>query len=76
MNEIDQLGHKLAYDYAAGLIEGCAEFTQGDGWFDVSSLERDDLTSILEAVHYLDLRGLIERRPNNPNVVRVLEPAE
>ncbi|MFW6024066.1 MAG: hypothetical protein ACOC8P_00425 [Dichotomicrobium sp.] len=68
---LPELERRLAMDRIDGIIS-CIH-PVGDGWLDstefvvVSSLEIDD------AIRYLDQRGLLERKPDAPHIVRVKE---
>lgn len=73
--EIDQLGHSLAYESAASAIE-CHSLTyrvEGEEpWCDVGR----ELHLIEDDVRYLEMRGLLERHPDHPEWVRVHDESE
>jgi hypothetical protein len=74
LSKLDRLAHQIATISARGAIEGCCA---GDTpirprWFNtkaVSQLERGDVARVAE---YLELRGLLKRRPSNTDWVRCL----
>jgi hypothetical protein len=79
--ELNQLGHGIAYDAACSLIESnCLSAPCGiaEGWFDVREAAVNVLArgEVAEAVVYLDMRGLIERHPDNPDWVALRDETE
>jgi len=77
--EIDALGHGIAYDSCCSIIESnCvmdakAESDEFYDWYDVSTANEsggDD--AVAEAVKYLEARGLINRDAARPNIVSIL----
>jgi NTP pyrophosphatase (non-canonical NTP hydrolase) len=72
--EIDALGHGLAYSAACTAIESeCVRCDEG--WFDVS-IENFGDDDVLDSVKYLDARGLIDRNPDNPDWIQLRDESE
>lgn len=73
----EQLAMTYAYERARELVEGVGHYTAQPDWYDISGPDGGDFEPILEAVDYLESRGLLERHTENPNVVQVKEvPSE
>lgn len=82
--EIDALGHGIAYDAACSVIEchcvkvdGC-DISQGFDWWDVTPEVVDEYgrDGVEEGVRYLGMRGLIVRHAANPNWVQLQDESE
>ena len=75
-SEVDILAHSLAYEEACTAIE--CNCMPGDSLeqFDISKM--DDLAAdhIADCVRYLDMLGLLERDPDNPNLVMFRNESE
>jgi hypothetical protein len=75
-SELDKLGHSLAYEFAVAVVDseslrvGHRDF---GGW---RQLEIKENSELYDAVRYLDMRGLIERHPENSNWVQIRQEAE
>jgi hypothetical protein len=78
--DLRDLERSLAYDEASSMIDSmCAMESTDDRleawWNNIDDI--DDMPgveeAIADAVRYLDSRGLLERHPNHPNWVRVLD---
>lgn len=53
---------------------GCAWLGQdADRWYDTRQALAEDQDHIGRAIHYLDRRGLIERKAGEPHLVRFVE---
>lgn len=86
----DYLAHQIAYDAARSEIESFCVAEPGllpvdARWWNTRQLEDteqhpEDAAAqhgeVQRAVAYLDLRGLIERHPGNPHLVRIKDQAE
>ena len=81
--ELDALGHGIAYDAARTTIEcNCLHVSEEDAggvdWFDVGmdsvDLEAED--HVRESVTYLEMRGLIQRHEANPDWVTLIDESE
>jgi hypothetical protein len=71
MTAIDQLAHQLAQEYAISSIEANGEYTSEDGWYDLSGLRDEDREALYKQASYLEQRGLLERKAENPAIVRI-----
>lgn len=81
--EIDALGHSIAYDSCCSLIESSClierdqvEASWDDAWFHSLSVDSDAEDAVVEAIRYLDARGLLLRHPDRPDLVQVLDESE
>lgn len=88
--EIDALGHGIAYYACATMIESCCvgSFTiavmvkdPASRWkfwrnTDPDAVEAMDRKEVALAVTYLDMRGLIERHPQDEDWVQVRDESE
>lgn len=79
------LERRIAYDAARTEIEVNAlevedhpvsEGEHASAWYDTQEVPADDVEWIAERVRYLDLRGLLQRWPGSPHIVRVLDEPE
>jgi hypothetical protein len=74
--ELDKLAHSMAYENAETIIRSeslpyCDEDEQQ--WFEV---EPEGEVDLVDALRYLELRGLLDRHPENPNRVQVRDESE
>lgn len=71
--EMDALERSLAYQFAAGVIDG-ESIAVGDDkeW---SEIDPEGEVDLFDAVRYLESRGLLERHPDHPNWVMVCDEA-
>lgn len=67
----------LAYEYVSGLIESMT-LEDEDGWLDTAeeSLESYEIDGMQSSIGYLEWRGLIERHPEKPNLIKVRDESE
>jgi hypothetical protein len=70
IQELNELAHIIAYDTASGVIESAA-YALGDGWLELG----EDEDSYLDELRYLELRGLLVRNPDNPQLLKILPAA-
>jgi hypothetical protein len=70
MNELDSLALKLATMHATDLIRGEALCVDGRPWFDASAAACEGDARAIEAVRFLELAGMLEHHPTNPDLVR------
>ena len=73
-SKLDRLAHQIALDSAQGTIEGCyaGNSFQRPRWFNTQVVSRPEKGDVARAVEYLELRGLLKRRPSNADWVRYL----
>ncbi|HSI64244.1 MAG TPA: hypothetical protein VLE43_14045 [Candidatus Saccharimonadia bacterium] len=77
MTELDDLALKLASAYAINFIEGEALAIDGGHWFDAAAAACEGDEMALEALRFLDLAGMLDNHPTNPDLVRPrLTPAK
>ena len=74
-DEVRRLEREIAENWAGMYINGAHECYYADGWLDIDrychkGVARDFMR---KAARYLELRGLLERHPDNPNLVRIKE---
>ncbi|RBP40343.1 hypothetical protein DES53_10849 [Roseimicrobium gellanilyticum] len=70
MTELDSLALKLATVHATDLIQGEALSVDGRPWFDASAAACEGNMRAIEALRFLELAGLLENHPTNPDLVR------
>lgn len=82
-DELDKLGHGIAFDAAVSIIESnCCRVDGVDpvatDFFDVGDegIAEGAEEGVKESVLYLDMRGLIERHENNPDFVAIRNESE
>jgi len=68
-DELARLEREIAEETAISDIE-CHCLTDDDGWWDTAEEEGDLLK---KSVRYLELRGLLERHPERPELVRFIQ---
>jgi hypothetical protein len=75
---LDKLAHGLAYTSATSIVEtNCLYVGEGcEDWWDISTDDADSAAVIAESVGYLEQRGLIERHPDRPNLIAMLDESE
>lgn len=78
MTELEILERKLAYREAELTLQSCcvAGEERDVVWFNTTSIGPDYpevRQDVDECVRYLELAGKLERHPNRPELVRVLE---
>lgn len=66
------LAYKIADESAVSLLESSL-LHLGDSWLDTATAEPADDPAILEAIEYLELRGMLERDPDDLALVRAVE---
>lgn len=66
-DELARLEREIAKDAAY------AALLSPPSWYDLRRAERFGFVAKLRAARYLELRGLLERHPLNPNLVRSKE---
>jgi hypothetical protein len=70
--DLNALAYTLAYEFASAVIDG--ESLRGaEGW---RSVDPEGEVDLVDALRYLELRGLLERHPEHRNWVRVLDESE
>ena len=76
-SELDALAYVIAYSAACTMIESECTWhgTDGVGWFDVG-IENFGDDDVLDSVKYLEMRGLIERHPENRDWIQVRDESE
>lgn len=68
------LAYKIADESAVALLEcNLMNATLGGLWLDTASAEPADDPAILEAIEYLELRGMLEHHPTSYHLVRIIE---
>lgn len=77
MEKFETLERELAYSAARADIELLCLSAETDPetgarWYDTSSADAEDVADVQLACRYLEWRGRLVRRPDNPNIVRVL----
>jgi hypothetical protein len=75
-SELTKLAHSLAYESAESIIrsESIPYYDQDEQrWMEV---EPEGEVELVDALRYLELRGLLERHPENPNRVQVMDESE
>ena len=74
--EVLTLALEIADNNAPGVLEAncCHEELGDDWWYDLGSLSEEELTEFSGEVRYCELRGLIKRHPEHPNLFQTLEP--
>jgi hypothetical protein len=75
-DELHALAYSLAYEMAESIIrsESLTFYDENDEkWFEV---EPEAEVELVDAMRYLELRGLLERRPENPNHLQVRDESE
>lgn len=71
---MQQLAFKIADESAVALLEcNLMNATLGGLWLDTASAEPADDPAILEAIEYLELRGMLEHHPTSYHLVRIIE---
>lgn len=77
-DELTRLGREIADETARSDIEcECVWIDEGGRWYDTNLVSDQDVVPMLErAERYLELRGLIERHPERPELVRFVEKAD
>jgi hypothetical protein len=61
----------IADESAVADLESLGHYTDTNGkWFDIGSLEGYEVDIIARSVHYLERRGLLDRQPDQSNLVR------
>lgn len=78
-DELTRLEREIAEESARSDIE--CEYVrvldEGDRWYDTNLVSDEDWVPTLErAERYLELRGLLERHPERPELVRFVEKAD
>ena len=70
------LAMEIADDAAPEFItSGLVPVSQGDDvWYDLNSASEDFKANIEGSLRYCELRGLIKRHPELPNLIQTLEP--
>lgn len=66
------LAYKIADESAVSLLESSL-LRHGAGWLDTATAEPADDPAILEAIDYLELRGMLERHPGDLALMRIIE---
>ncbi len=46
----------------------------GGSWYDLDSLDDDERAELAGVIRYCELRGLMQRHPEKPNLFQTLEP--
>lgn len=76
-DDIDALAHRIAYSYARSDIECFTQqITFGAGQrptFDLEDIDEDYAEEVAIAIRYLEARGLLDRKVDNPQHVRILD---
>lgn len=70
MNELDSLALNLATSHAINLIQGEALCVDGGRWFDATAAACEGNIRAMEALRFLELAGMLEHHPTNPDLVR------
>ncbi|QIF01728.1 hypothetical protein [Roseimicrobium sp. ORNL1] len=70
MTELESLALKLATNNAINLLKGEALAIDGHHWFDAAAAACEGNTRAIEALRFLDLAGMLENHPTNPDLVR------
>lgn len=73
---VRELAYRLADSTAKSDIECHTLEVDGDDlrrYYDIDTAAVEDKTLLTEALEYLQLRGMLERHPRKPNLVRFKE---
>jgi hypothetical protein len=80
MSEVWDLAFAIADESARELVDSSSvkEVIDGVEWRDLTDREFDYLAELEDELRYLELRGLLQRHPERPRLVRIwlAEPAE
>ena len=70
-----ELALKIADDAARGiLLMETLPAGDGGGWMDLESIANEAEPGVAEAVEYLNLRGLLDRKEGSTRFVRLMSP--
>jgi hypothetical protein len=72
-SELDKLAHSLAFENAVTIIDSESIHAPSEDWRVVDVEGEVDL---VDALRYLDLRGLLERHPEHKEWIRVIDESE
>jgi hypothetical protein len=66
-SRVDCLAHQIAVDCAQGSIKGCCarDSPLRSRWFNTKAVSRLEKRDVAMAVEYMELRGLLKRRPSS-----------
>jgi len=70
-SELDKLGHSLAYEFAVAVVDSESLRVVVPDFGDWRQLQIKENSELYDAVRYLDMRGLIERHPENSNWIQI-----
>jgi hypothetical protein len=73
---VNMLALEIADDAAPCELESnCVPVSiDGDAFYDLDSLNEDEKHALAGIIRYCELRGLIKRHPEQPNLFQTLEP--
>lgn len=79
-DNLNALAHEIAYSAARSDIECLTamecRFSQQGHWWDTSTRDETDAPWVDKAQTYLDATGHLERKPDAPHIVRILDRNE
>lgn len=70
MTELESLALNLAMTHALNLVKGEVLSVDGHHWFDAAAAATEGNTCAIEALRFLELAGMLENHPTNPDLVR------
>jgi hypothetical protein len=78
IQELNDLAHRTAEEFALSVIGShsvpvCNGVAGGAHWHNLSHVDPGAKESADRAELYLDARGMLERHPDNPRLVRILK---
>jgi hypothetical protein len=78
VSEFRMVESTMAYDSAISLIDGCVLLAaeEGQDWHDLADFAEGSRGYLLDAVAYLNQRGLLDRHPDHPTWISVLDEDE
>jgi hypothetical protein len=76
--QLRELERSLAYEHATGLIESCCVRHEHDlgNYYDLDNTPGVPDGALDDVIHYLDMRGLLSRDTDNPNIVELRDESE
>lgn len=75
-SELDKLGHSLAYEFSVAVVDSESMRVAASDLGDWRQLKIKENSELYDAVRYLDMRGLIERHPDNSNWIQIRQEIE
>lgn len=80
VEDLNAIAHSIAYEAATGDVESlCVYIGESEGcsdWWELDFSLNEDGSRLANSVRYLDARGLLERHPQMPNWVALIDESE